>query len=159
VQGTDWPVEISKGTADITEEEYGDALTLVSTGFAPTGAPVTIGKSAPTNDALLTWYRMRFELPEKTAGLSAPWHLHLEAKGNGFIYVNRHCLGRYWQAGPQHDFFIPDNWLNFGPARGGLPPPNAIVLDLRPVDKGVGLTAVSVVPDASFAVETAGVGQ
>jgi hypothetical protein len=34
-----------------------------------------------------------------------------------------------------------------------------VALDLRPVDKGVSLQAVSVAPDPLFAVETAGVGQ
>jgi len=111
---------------------------------------VSIDRNAPpAPDALLTWYQMKFELPAKPAGISAPWHLHLEANGNGFIYVNGHCIGRYWEAGPQHDFFLPDCWLNFGSGSA-----NGIALDLRPVDKGVSLQAASVVPDASFAVET-----
>ena len=36
---------------------------------------------------------------------------------------------------------------------------NRVAIDLRPLDKGVSLQAVSVAPDASFAVETAAVGQ
>jgi hypothetical protein len=114
----------------------------------PEPQPVAISKDAPTApDALLTWYLMKFELPQQGPGVTAPWRLHLEAKGNGFIYVNGHCIGRYWQAGPQHDFFVPDCWLNFGQA-------NRIALDLRPVDKGVALQAASMVADPTFAVET-----
>jgi hypothetical protein len=108
---------------------------------------VSIDKDvAPAPDALLTWYRMQFELPEKKSGVWVPWHLHLEANGNGFIYINGHALGRYWQAGPQHDFYLPECWLAFG---GGKK--NIIALNLRPVDKGVSVQAASVAPDTAFA--------
>jgi hypothetical protein len=151
VQGTDWPAEIAKGTLGGTEEEYGDALT------SPTNTtmakPVEIGKG-PAPDALLTWYRVSFELPEVASAGATPWHLHVEAKGNGFIYLNGRCLGRYWQAGPQHDFFLPESWLNFGTGQW-----NRVALDLRPAGKGVELDAVSVAPNASFAVVTAATGQ
>jgi hypothetical protein len=118
--------------------------------FATQAKSVAISEDAPSApDALLTWYRMFFSLPEQGSAISAPWHLHLEANGNGFIYVNGHCIGRYWQAGPQHDFFVPDCWLDFGPGRV-----NQLALDLRPVDKGVAVQAASMVPDPTFAVET-----
>jgi hypothetical protein len=152
VQGADKaePLELAKGTTFATEPEYGEALTSVDKTMTA-GAdwkPATIGKEAAP-DALLTWYLMSFELPRKGSGILAPWHLHLEANGNGFVYVNGHCLGRYWQAGPQHDFFLPGCWLNLGPGQT-----NRVALDLRPVDKGVSLRAVEVAPDAAFAVET-----
>jgi hypothetical protein len=102
--------------------------------------------AAPAPDALLTWYRAKFAVPEKTAGLWVPWQLHLEANGNGFIYLNGHCLGRYWQAGPQHDYYLPECWVNFGPRHE-----NVLALDLRPVDKGVSLLAATVEPIAKFA--------
>ncbi len=92
-------------------------------GMGPQPQPldkVSIGKeAAPAPDALLTWYHMVFQLPE-----TARRHRRtmasciIEANGNGFIYVNGHCLGRYWQAGPQHDFFLPGNWLRFGSGVG-----------------------------------------
>jgi hypothetical protein len=109
--------------------------------------PASINKdAAPATDALLTWYRMKFELPAKQEGIWVPWHLHLEANGNGFIYVNGRCIGRYWQAGPQHDFYLPECWLNFGSGKT-----NVVALDLRPVANGVGLRSVAVVPDTAFA--------
>ena len=83
---------------------------------------------------------------DKKSGVWVPWHLHLEASGNGFIYVNGRCLGRYWQVGPQHDFYVPESWLNFGPAQT-----NFIALSLRPMDKGVSVQAASIVPDTAFA--------
>jgi hypothetical protein len=145
VQGADMPAEIAKGSAAGTEEEFGDALTLNGAMDQLTGDIQTTPKMP---SKLLTWHVMEFALPIKSAsGLrpwepalptnsvseSLPWHLHIEATGNGFIYINGHCLGRYWQAGPQHDFFLPEPWLNFAGAR------NVIAIDLRPTDKGRGL--------------------
>ena len=155
MQGVDrtQSVELAKGTADATEAQYGEQLSLPTNSHAG-GGPVTIGADevfAPSD--LLRWYRAGFKLPDKAPGISAPWHLHIVANGNGFIYVNGHCLGRYWQVGPQHDFFVPDNWLNFGSSGS-----NVVALDLRPVDKGTSLQALSVAPDPTFAVETAEAG-
>ena len=83
----------------------------------PGSVRVEIGKDAAAPEALLTWYRIKFALPDKKTGVWVPWHFHLEANGNGFIYVNGLCLGRYWQVGPQHDFYVPESWLNFALAR------------------------------------------
>jgi hypothetical protein len=108
---------------------------------------VAIGKDAsPAPDALLTWHRMEFSLPEQNPKVWAPLRLHLEATGNGFIYVNGHCIGRYWQAGPQHDFYLPDCWLNIGPGKT-----NAVALSLRPANKGVAVQAARVEPFAELA--------
>lgn len=93
---------------------------------------VAIGNDvAMMTNSLLAWHRFEFELPAQKKGVWVPWHLHLEAEGNGFIYVNGRCLGRYWQAGPQHDFFLPDPWLNFGSVKT-----NIVAISLRPMDKG-----------------------
>jgi hypothetical protein len=150
----DESLELATSRGGWTEEACGDALTSGSAAGLPavSSQTITIGRdTAP--DALLTWYAAGFYLPEKPSGLTAPWHLHVEANGNGFIYVNSHCIGRYRQAGPQHDFFLPDCWLNFG--RGQT---NWVALDLHPLDRGVGIQALSVIPDPAFAVETAAVG-
>jgi hypothetical protein len=89
---------------------------------------------------------MQCELPALTPGVWVPWHLHIEANGNGFIYVNGRCLGRYWQAGPQRDFYIPETWLGFG---GGKT--NTIVLNLRPLGQGVCVHAAQMAPDTAYA--------
>ena len=32
-----------------------------------------------------------------------------------WIYLhNGHCIGRCWQKGPQHEYYIPECWLNIG---------------------------------------------
>ena len=142
------PLQFSLGDFHGTECQRGEAFSDPRTTLDPsqwnTFAVAEDAASAP--DALLTWYRFNFEVPAVKSTLWVPWHLHLEAKGNGFIYINGHALGRYWQAGPQHDFFLPSCWLNFGSGKA-----NVVALDLRPVDKGVSLQSVSVAPDVAFA--------
>jgi hypothetical protein len=107
---------------------------------------VTIGSGSPQANNLLTWYRMNFTLPSPQPGVWLPWHLHLNATGNGFLYLNGHAIGRYWQAGPQQDFFLPECWLNFGPGRT-----NNVTLSLRPTDQGAVIQSASVAPYAGFA--------
>jgi hypothetical protein len=94
----------------------------------------------------LTWYRMSFQLPATQPGIWVPWHAHLEAEGNGFLYLNGHAIGRYWQAGPQHDFFLPECWLNFGENAA-----NNLTLDLRAVDGRAEIQTAVVEPYAGFA--------
>ncbi|HTV48790.1 MAG TPA: beta-galactosidase [Phycisphaerae bacterium] len=95
---------------------------------------------------LLTWHRMTFTLPVVDASVWVPWCIHLEASGNGFIFINGHNIGRYWQNGGQKDFFLPDCWLNTGPGNK-----NVIVLCLRGVDKPAGVLSASIVPYTAYA--------
>ena len=74
------------------------------------------------------------------------WRLRLKANGNGFLYLNGHELGRYWQAGPQHDFFLPECWMKFG-GKGA----NVLTVSLRPGDKGAAILSATVEPYAEFA--------
>ncbi len=73
------------------------------TGWQPEGS----GKA----DGGLTWYRMEFDTPKAEAHAWVPWHLHLEAAGNGFLYFNGHMLGRYWAVGPQREYWLPECWM------------------------------------------------
>ena len=103
-----------------------------------------LGFNEPNPAALLTWYRVEFELSQVADDIWVPWCLRLAARGNGFIYVNGHCIGRYWQRRHQREFFIPDNWLN---TRGK----NTVALCLRPVDSATGVSAASIVPYKIYA--------
>jgi hypothetical protein len=103
----------------------------------PLGANTTAPQST-----MLAWYRMNFKLPSKKSHVWVPWKLHLNANGNGFLYLNGHPLGRYWQIGPQHDFFLPECWLQSE---------NLVTLSLRRVDKGASIESASVEPYAEFA--------
>jgi hypothetical protein len=78
---------------------------------------------------LQTWYRMRFSLPKASANVWAPWKVHINATGNGYLYLNGHTLGRFWQRGPQRDFYLPECWLKFGEVEQ-----NVLTLSLRPLD-------------------------
>jgi hypothetical protein len=141
------PIEFAEGGSLGKEREVGEALSCGEARIGDNWKTVPIGlDAAPAPDALLTWYRMQCELPAQKPGVWVPWHLHLEATGDGFIDINGRCLGRYWQAGPQHDFYIPETWLHFG---GGKT--NTIVLNLRPLDKGVSVQSAQIVPDTAFA--------
>jgi hypothetical protein len=97
-------------------------------------------------ESVLSWYRLKFELPAMNLAVWVPWRLRLNATGNGFLYLNGHPLGRYWEAGPQHDFFLPECWLNFGPGQS-----NVLALNLRPGEKGAAIQSASVLPYAEFA--------
>jgi hypothetical protein len=97
-------------------------------------------------NALATWYRLEFELPAADPHVWVPWGLELKASGNGWVYLNGHSLGRYWEAGPQRKFFLPACWLNFGPDAK-----NNVTLCLRHTDRGPSLDTAEVAPYAEFA--------
>lgn len=97
-------------------------------------------------DALLTWYRMEFELPAQDGAAPIPWRVLINASGNGSMWLNGHDIGRHWEIGPQREFYLPECWLNFGAGRK-----NALVLALRQTVNGAKLNAAEVAPypDAS----------
>jgi hypothetical protein len=90
---------------------------------------------------------MRFSLPLPGSGFRVPWRVHLVAAGNGFLYLNGHPLGRYWDAGPQHDFFLPECWLKFGDGQT-----NVLTLNLRPTANGAWIQSATVEPYPDFAL-------
>ncbi len=92
-------------------------------------------------EALLTWYRLEFELPEKVTGQWIPWRLLINASGNGYMWLNGHDIGRHWEVGPQREFFLPECWLNFGDGRK-----NVLVLALRQTVNGAKLNAAEISP-------------
>jgi hypothetical protein len=89
--------------------------------------------------APLTWYRMHFSVPAPASSVWAPWKIRLDATGNGPVYLNGHALGRYWQVGPQHEFFLPACWLNVGEGQD-----NVITICLRPTDQPAALKSAEV---------------
>mgnify|MGYP001775433315 FL=1 len=91
------------------------------------------------DDALLVWHEYSFTMPADVPEMNVPYHLYMEHSGNGFIYLNGHCLGRCWEAGPQNSYYLPECWLN----RGGT---NRIVVSMRPVDGEADIRKAVVVP-------------
>ena len=91
------------------------------------------------NEPLLSWYSYSFTLPEQPRGVWFPYHLRLEHSGNGFIYINGHCIGRCWQKGPQREYYIPECWLNIGGE-------NHLAISLRPISDGAEIQRAEIIP-------------
>ena len=100
------------------------------------------GSSSPSgrSEALATWYQVEFEAPAPGKDEWFPWRALIDASGNGFLYLNGHPIGRYWQVGPQREYFLPECYLNFGKKK------NVLVLCLRPTEQGAELGSVAVGP-------------
>ncbi len=101
--------------------------------------------SLPPGPVGLTWYRMKFDLPAADPHVWIPWNLNLDASGNGFIYLNGHFLGRWWQIGPQRSYYLPQCWLNFGPGQS-----NVVTMCLRPTDTAAKLNSAQVSPQQNL---------
>lgn len=55
------------------------------------------------------YYRATFHLDE-----TGDTHLDMRTWGKGFVWVNGHNLGRFWEVGPQQTLFLPGCWLKKG---------------------------------------------
>lgn len=117
-----------------TEEEHGVSL---SKGNNLQGNAVE--GSTDLYEPLLSWYSSTFILPEQPHGIWYPYHLRLEHSGNGFIYVNGHCIGRCWEKGPQREYYIPECWLNIGGE-------NHLAVSLRPTASGADIQKAEIIP-------------
>jgi hypothetical protein len=148
ISGASGPVEYSPGEVDGSELGRGVAFSKPDSNIDESKWQLAdfSSNAAHATNGLLTWYRAKFELPAPVPEAWVQWHLHLEANGDGFVYVNGHGIGRYWQVGPQHDFFLPACWLNFGPGKT-----NVLALSLCPQDKGVSVSALNIAPDSDTA--------
>lgn len=98
--------------------------------------PVTFHPAGGANTPLKDWKVFTLPLDAKMlAGLryGAPQHgfpafwrgsfavakpadvfLDLSACGKGVVWVNGHCLGRYWNIGPSQTAYLPGPWLKAG---------------------------------------------
>jgi hypothetical protein len=97
-------------------------------------------------DALVRWYRVEFELTAPAANVWVPWRALVSAAGDGEIFLNGESLGRYWEAGPQREYYLPECWLHLGGGRK-----NVLTFRLSPVQQGVSLRAVEIAPYADQA--------
>ena len=92
-------------------------------------------KGTPT--APVTWYRIEFTLPDSAD--RSTWLARFNASGNGYMWLNGNNIGRYWQAGPQYEFYLPECWLKFGKEEK-----NVLVLGLRQTDSGALIKAMEI---------------
>ncbi|NQU76660.1 MAG: hypothetical protein HQ546_10145, partial [Planctomycetes bacterium] len=73
--------------------------------FRPWTLPnATVGngsKGAPT------WYLATFKSPK----VDQPLFLAMAGANKGQIYLNSHNVGRFWSAGPQEHYYLPECWF------------------------------------------------
>jgi beta-galactosidase len=87
------------------------------------GVPLTapphdgFGAGKPAGPA---FYRASFDL-----AAVGDTYLRTAGWGKGYVWVNGHNLGRYWNIGPQQTLFVPSGWLQTGRNE-------VVVLDLDP---------------------------
>lgn len=62
-----------------------------------------------TNNGEPAFYRSSFKL--KKVGDT---YLDMSTWGKGFVWINGHCLGRFWEVGPQQTLYVPGCWLRKG---------------------------------------------
>lgn len=62
-----------------------------------------------TDEDIPAYYRATFRL-DKTADT----FLNMEKWGKGLVWVNGHCIGRFWEIGPQQTLYLPGCWLKKG---------------------------------------------
>ena len=98
-----------------------------------------IATKARSESSLLAWHSYSFTLPQQPKSIWFPYHLRLNHTGNGFIYLNGHCIGRCWQKGPQTEYYLPECWLNFGGE-------NHLTVSLRPTGDGAEIWEAEIVP-------------
>ncbi|NCD72457.1 glycoside hydrolase family 35 protein [Mucilaginibacter agri] len=70
------------------------------------GIKFTTGKSAIEGPGI---YKGTFSLTK-----TADTYLDLSQFGKGFVFLNGHNLGKYWEIGPQQTLYIPAGWLKVG---------------------------------------------
>ena len=55
------------------------------------------------------YYKAEFKLKKRGDSF-----LDVSTWGKGFVWVNGHCLGRFWKVGPQQTLYCPGVWLKKG---------------------------------------------
>ena len=99
-----------------------------------------------SSPSLLSWHKLLFQLPSTSSNVWVPWLARLDAFGDGFIYLNGHDIGRYSEGGAQHDYYLPESWLNLGTNAQ-----NVITLCLRPGGRGASIQSAEIIPYSVYA--------
>lgn len=64
---------------------------------------------AEKSGACPAYYRSTFKLSKV-----GDTYLDMSTWGKGFVWINGHCLGRFWNVGPQQTLYLPGCWLKKG---------------------------------------------
>jgi beta-galactosidase len=80
-----------------------EVFPLPMSSLPASGRPTTGGATGPA------FYRGRFRL-----ATTADTFLDTRGWGKGFVVLNGHHLGRFWDIGPQQTLYVPGPWLRTG---------------------------------------------
>lgn len=69
----------------------------------------SFSKKADQKDRQPSLYKGTFSLNQP-----ADTYLDMRDFGKGFVFLNGHNLGKYWQIGPQQTIYVPASWLKKG---------------------------------------------
>jgi len=128
--------------------------------FNPSIASLAPWQTVINTSGPLRWYRATFMLDREQIVKESPWALEIGSLFKGMIWVNGHCIGRYWQQSsdsnttfnllntpvlmedvgkpPQHFYHIPAEWLYEGKntiviveERGAVPGANTQICRIK----------------------------
>ena len=87
-------------------------ITLLPYGYGYAEAaeykPFTQTANSPQRDKA-GYYKASFKLSK-----TGDTYLDMSSWGKGFVWVNGHCIGRFWKIGPQQTLYCPGCWLKKG---------------------------------------------
>ncbi len=99
----DWEVRLFPLTIDGI-----DALSSIPV-TAPQSDKGTVLSASERQMSTPAYYRSSFNV--KKIGDT---YLDMSSWGKGLVWVNGHCLGRFWEVGPQQTLYLPGCWLKKG---------------------------------------------
>ena len=99
----DWEVRLFPLTIDGV-----DALSSIPV-TAPQSDKGTALSASERQMSTPAYYRSSFNV--KKIGDT---YLDMSSWGKGLVWVNGHCLGRFWEVGPQQTLYLPGCWLKKG---------------------------------------------
>lgn len=73
--------------------------------------------ATPSDSALIPafcWVRARFSLDQPPEEWTIPWKATIDSDRDALLYLNGKFVGRYETIGPQHEFYLPEPWINWG---------------------------------------------
>ncbi len=78
------------------------------------GPPASLEFRSPTDPGPVLPPGPRFYKFATTLTTAADTFLDMRPWGKGIVWVNGHCLGRYWNIGPTQTMYVPGPWLKAG---------------------------------------------
>ncbi len=114
---------------------------------APTWLPFSLESTSAHHSPVpaYTWFRANFLFPKKNENWNAPWKLIFEADCDALIYLNGKFVGRSVTQGPQHEFYLPEPFLELGGQ-------NTLMIALAHTDDPRHLRTLQVAPYPEYTV-------